>query len=246
VSRPRLLATISCATLLLLTGCTSTQEKASQIRRNAGAFNQKGVTVARQNPDVAVGRTSVIQDENGTAAVVEVRNKTDRDLSGLPISIDVLGRKRKPIFRNDTPGLEPSLTGTSVLEGRTSFFWVNDQVAVGQDLGARARTVKAKVGRPTGPPAPRPLPKVSLGTPRITNDPYSGSFARGNATNKSKVEQRKLIIFAVARKGGRIVAAGRGGIDRLPAKGRRLYRIFFIGDPRGAQLELSAPPTVLQ
>ncbi len=246
MSRPWLLVIASGASVLLISGCTSTQDKAAAIRRNAGAFNQKGVTVARRNPDVAVSRTSVIQDQNGTAAVVEMRNKSGRDLSGLPIAIDVLGKKRERIFRNDTPGLEPSLTGTSVLARHASLFWVNDQVAVGQDVGARARSVKAKVGEPTGPRPPRTLPKISLSTPRITNDPYSGSFARGNATNASKVEQRKLIIFAVARKGGRIVAAGRGGIDRLPAKGRRLYRIFFIGNPKGAQIELSAPPTVLQ
>ena len=60
--------------------------------------------------------------------------------------------------------------------------------------------------------------------------------AVGFAANRSKVEQRKLVIFAVARKGGRVVAAGRAQINRVKPRKRTRYTIFFIGNPRGARI----------
>ena len=55
-----------------------------------------------------------------------------------------------------------------------------------------------------------------------------------------------LFVYAVAKKGAKVVAAGRGAVELIkPGKTKR-YTIFFIGDPRGAQITLSAPPTVLK
>ena len=68
--------------------------------------------------------------------------------------------------------------------------------------------------------------------------------AVGFAANRSKVEQRKLVIFAVARKGGRVVAAGRAQINRVKPRKRTRYTIF-IGNPRGARISPEAPPTSL-
>jgi hypothetical protein len=51
----------------------------------------------------------------------------------------------------------------------------------------------------------------------------------------------------VAREGGRIVAVGRGVIDRLKTDGKPVnFHIFFIGDPKGADLTVVAPPTTLE
>jgi hypothetical protein len=69
--------------------------------------------------------------------------------------------------------------------------------------------------------------------------------ATGFAANRSKVDQRKLVITAVARRAGRIVAAGRAQIPRLKPGKRARFQIFFIGDPRGAHLDLEAPPSTL-
>ena len=82
--------------------------------------------------------------------------------------------------------------------------------------------------------------------PHLENDPTSGISAVGRVTNRSSILQRKLVLYCVARRGARIVAAGRGGIDRLkPGKSAR-YTIFFIGNPKGARLTVAAPPTTLR
>ena len=90
------------------------------------------------------------------------------------------------------------------------------------------------------------MPRITLSRPRLEQDPVSGVSAVGFAANRSRVEQRKLVIFAVARKGGRVVAAGRAQVNRLKPGKRARYTIFFIGNPRGARISVAAPPTRLK
>jgi hypothetical protein len=184
--------------------------------------------------------TNVIQDPNGTAVVVKVRNTSKQPLWQLPISIDVTGAGRRSIFRNDQPGLEPTLAHVPLVLPGATFAWVNDQVAADN----KPRGVQARVGEGNGVAASR-IPRVTLTRPRLHDDPVSGVAAVGYAANRSKVEQRKLIVFAVARRGGRVVAAGRAQIPRLKAGKRAKFTAFFIGNPRGARLELTAPPSSL-
>ena len=65
----------------------------------------------------------------------------------------------------------------------------------------------------------------------------------GGLVNRSKVLQRDIVVFAVARRGKRVVAAGRAAVERLKPGARATFQVFFIGDPRGARLTLAAPPT---
>ena len=66
----------------------------------------------------------------------------------------------------------------------------------------------------------------------------SGLEATGYVFNDSKIEQRNVFVHCVARKGGKIVAAGRSRIERIKPGRRGRYHVFFIGNPRGAELEL--------
>jgi hypothetical protein len=128
-----------------------------------------------------------------------------------------------------------------VLPARGEADWVNDQVPV---TGA-AKSAKAVVGDSTAQ-TPAKLPHMTASTPSIAVDPVSGVEANGTIKNDSSVEQRALIVYAVARKGGRVVAAGRGEIPRLKPGKSGTYHIFFIGNPRGGRVSVTAPPTVLQ
>ena len=245
MGRARLLVLVALTAGLLAAGlsaCTSTQDKSRELEAKGGSLlDEKGVSVARNAREVRVLSTDVIQDENGTAAIVKLRNVSKRTLWQLPVAIDVRAPRGRSVFRNDQPGLEPTLAHVPLLRPRATFTWVNDQVAA---AGA-ARSVEAKVGDGTPVQASR-LPKVVLTKPRLQDDPVSGTAAVGLADNRSKVELRKLVVFAVARRGGRVVAAGRAQIPRLKPGKRARFQVFFIGDPRGARLELSAPPSRLQ
>jgi hypothetical protein len=225
-----------------LAGCESSQDKSARLAKKGGvAFTRKGLDVRHLNASVKVLGTTVIQDKNGAAAVVELRSTSPSALVNVPISIDVLGPGRKTVFKNDAAGLETSLVSASVIEPRTDFAWVNDQVTP----SGPTKSLDARVGQATGH-APSQLPKLELSAPKLTNDPVSGMEASGMVTNRSQVEQKQLIIYAVARRGTKVVAAGRGEIQRLRVGKKAAFHIFFIGNPSGAKVSVAAPPTVLQ
>lgn len=225
-----------------LSACQSTQELSAEQSKGARALlTKKGLTVGRENPDVAIGQTAVLQDANGSAAVVQLRNTGAAAQVALPVSITVSDARGKALYRNDGAGLEPSLVSVSVLDRGEEAFWVNNQVVV----AGRPKKVQARVGAGKGR-APRMLPRIEIARVRLDRD-SDGVFARGVVRNRSRVEQKRLTISCVARRGGRIVAAGRAVVERLRADAKPVvFTVFFIGDPKGARLSLTAPPTVLE
>lgn len=230
------------ALLVMAAGCESTQSKSERLEGQAESTlgDAKGVVVKKQNPQVAIVSTAALKDPNGEAVVVRLRNKGRRTLVRMPIAVELADRKGKAVYRNDTPGLETALVQVPLLEPGQELWWVNDQVS----SSGRPARIKALVGasKPGGADAPR----ISLSAVRLDKDPVSGVAATGRARNRSDVEQRRLPIFCVARKGDRVVAAGRAIIDKLrPGKSRR-FTIFFIGDPSGAELTLGVTPTKLE
>jgi hypothetical protein len=228
--------------LVALAGCESSQDQSARLAKQGGkAFTRKGLDVKHLNPNVKVTGSAVLQDKNGAAAVVLLRNTSSAPLVNVPVSIDVLGAGRRSVFKNDAPGLEPSLVSAPVLEPRAEFAWVNDQVTP----AGRARSVDVKIGPAPGR-VPATLPVVEVAAPVLTKDPVSGMEASGLVTNRSKVEQLRLIVYCVARRGAKVVAAGRGELQRLRPGQKLHYHVFFIGDPSGARISVAAPPTVLQ
>jgi hypothetical protein len=227
------------AAATLAAGCESTQSKSAELAEQGGAASkEQGLRIDRESRDVEVTRATLLEDRNGAAAVVELRNASRRALVDVPIAIDVR-KGGKTVFANDTPGLEPSLTGVPVLAPGESIAWVHDQVF------APGPKLEAKVGA-TSAPAPAKLPEVEVGAPRIGGDSTSGIAVEGKVTNRSDLLQRKLVIYAVARRDGKVVAAGRGQVERLKPHAAAGYQIFFIGNPEGARIELAAPPTTFE
>lgn len=227
---------------ILLSACESTQSKSERLGREGKgvSLGGKGLVVTRKSRDVRVLDADVLRDENGAAVVVDLRNTSKRALAQVPVSIDVRDGAGKSLFKNDAPGLEPTLVKAPMIGSGQRLLWVNDQV----DVAQRPRDVEAAVGEATAG-SPKRVPRIDLTRPRLENDPASGVAAVGFAANRSRIEQRKLVVFAVARRGGRVVAAGRGQINRLKPGKRARYQVFFIGDPTGARLTLAAPPTRL-
>jgi hypothetical protein len=236
-------AVLAVAMLLTVSACESSQDKSATLKREGknAIANQRGLLIQASNREVKVLQTAVLTDSNGTAAVVVMRNLSPAPLAELPVAIDVRGPTNKTVFQNNSPGLQQSLVSVASLPGRGDVAWVNDQVVP----SGQALSVKAQVGA-GGTGAPPKLPQIEVGAPKIVNDPISGIEADGSIHNSSSVTQLKLFVFCVARRGGRVVAAGRGAIAKLAAGARATYHVFLIGNPRGAQLTVDAPPTVLR
>lgn len=239
IARVTMAAVVLLAGALATTGCESSQDRSARLRKQGNTLLKGGTrtVVIRSNPEVKVLGTVAIQDRNGSAAVVSLRNTSAHTWLNVPVDIDVRGANGRSIFRNNAVGIENSLTGPSLLAPHADMAWVNDQVAA---AGA-PKAVVAKVGIGTSPPAVPP--KIDVTPPHQEIDPTSGLSAVGMVTNRSSIPQRKLVLYCVARRNGRIVAAGRGGIDVLKPHKPTRYTIFFIGNPRGAALTVAAPPT---
>jgi hypothetical protein len=224
---------------LAIAGCESTQDKSARMAREGRnrLKHQRGLVIARRSRDVKVVSTTTLHDANGAAVVVLMRNRGGRPLARLPIAVEVDDHAGKPVYRNDAPGLETSLVSAAQLPSRGELWWVNDQV---QASGTPAR---AKVVVGEAPAATAPAPRIELRNIRLALDPVSGIALKGDAVNHSRVDQRRLVIYCVARKGGRVVAAGRAIIERLRFGKPAHFTLFFIGNPRGARITLAAPPT---
>lgn len=241
----RLLALLALGALALLglSACQSTQDRSAKLAKGAGRLaHRSGLTLKSSNRSVRIVSTHVLHDPNGTAAVVELENRSPRAMANVPVALELLGRDGKPLYRNDKAGLAQSLVSTPLLPPGRRVVWVDDQV-----LGAdTARRATVRIGRPRAT-APARVPRIGLEHVHLSRD-TSGVFAEGVVINRSGREQRRFTIACVARRHGRIVAAGRAVVDRLPAGHTRKpirFTVYFIGNPKGAKLGFWAPPTNL-
>lgn len=231
---------VAAALASALAGCESTQDKAARLHKGSStAFERGGVRVLEPNPDVKVLLTEVVAGDGSAAVVVRMRNASAHTLARLPVAIDVRDGARKSVFRNDAPGLERSLAELALLRPGEELSWVNDQVPA----QGRPRQATARIG--VAGRTPGRAPRMRIQGARLGRD-GDAATAIGFVRNDSGVEQRELIVYAVARRSGRVVAAGRAQIQRLAPRARGAFTVFFAGDPRGARLEISAPPTVLK
>jgi hypothetical protein len=234
--------------VLSLSGCLgveTTPEKSARAAAKAqtAVTSQKGLQIGAANAQVKVEDASLVQDPNGVAAVVRLKNTGPTQVT-LPVAVAVSDAKGKKLYANDVPGLDPSLTSLAVLRAGEEVDWVNNQILV----AGKAAKVAAQVGRAKGSPAPGALPKIVIEGVTHGKD-EDGFFAHGTLRNASGVSQKRLVVTCVARDGGEVVAAGRAVVEKLDPfatiKKPTKFTVFFIGDPKSAQLDCSAPPTVL-
>ena len=227
--------------VLALTGCESTQAKSARLEAAAKTTkHEQGLVVGEQDRDVTVERTTMLQDANGAATVVELRNRSAGSLVGLPLAVQVLDKAKKNLYANDAPGLDPSLVAVASLSGRERLAWVNDQVT----LSSPGQDVVAQVGA-GAKPGPARLPEMEVAGLQVSADASGDIAVTGDVTNRSQVEQRRLVVYVVARKGGKVVAAARAIVEKLAGGAKAHFSTFPIGDPRGAELSAAAPPTVI-
>jgi len=226
-----------------LTACQSTQDKSAELEASASTtlLNEKGLRIKKENPDVKVTSTAVLTGSEGSAAVViDVHNDSSENLVEVPILIDVQDAKGQSLYRNDFPGIEPELAAIPYVPADGDAEWVNDQVLT----AGKPSSVKVRIGE-GGTPFTGELPDIEVSEPHLAGDPVSGIEATGTVVNRTGTDQGRLLLYVVARKGSEVVAAGRGAIEHLKPETKKLdYRVFFVGDPRGAELTLSEYPTL--
>lgn len=228
--------------VVMLAGCESTQSESARLEEEgANLVSSKKVDIGALNRQIEIVEKVVLTDVNGSAVAVVLKNKSDEGLAAAPISVNAMGANGKSVYRNDSAGVDTSLLQVPVVKPKSDVYWVNDQVLA----TSPPKSVEVKVGE--AKPLPPDLPDIEVSEPEIKEDPTSGIEAVGTAVNKSDIEQTDLVLYAIARKNGKIVAAGRGLIPKLKVGGKpESYHIFFIGNPTGADVTVIAPPVNLK
>lgn len=229
-----------CLCALPLAACESTQDKSARLASEAKSElkEQHGLEIKARNKDAKVVTKSIVQDPTGVAVAVEVHNSGPTQVD-VPIAITVTGKGGKRLFANDTPGLDASLVSIPILKKGETTTWVNNQITA----ASKATRVKVVVGNGKAAPAGSP-PKISLSAVEKDRD-ADGAFVHGRANNRSPAAQRRLTISCVAVSGGKVTAAGRSVLDKLPAKSESKkptrFTAFLIGNPGDAPVRCAAP-----
>ncbi len=233
------------ALALALSGCETTAEKSAKLEKRAlrAASHIRaatGLSLGHASRVVQVVDSTVLHSSEGTAVAVTLRNLSAQAVGGMPIAVTVHDSRGSSLYSNATPGLAHSLTTVPLIGAHGELTWIDDQVTLtGTSSGA-----SAKVGE--GETVHGAAPRLTLQGTSLFEEPGSGFAEKGTVANRSSVAQRELVVYATARRGGKIVAAGRAVIAQVPAGGTAPFQLFFIGNPQGAQVQLSAPPSTLR
>jgi hypothetical protein len=228
------------ALALVCSGCETTAEKSAMLEKAAkrvARAQQTGLAIAHESTVVKAVGAVVVRGKEGSAAVVTLRNTSSHALRDVPIAISLKDAHGTSVYANDTPGLAATLTSVALIPARGEVTWIDDQATT-----VTAASVSARIGE--GAQAGNvSATQVGVQGAHLSEDPSGGFDAEGTVVNHSHIEQDELVIYAVARRDGKVVAAGRAVLTSLGAGASLPFQVFFVGDPKGGQLALSAPPT---
>ena len=232
----RVAAAAGLLALLALSGCESTQEKSARLEKAAHhtRLAERGLSIAKASADVSVLGAVLVHGAEGAAAVVTLRNDSAHALRDVPIAITVKNAGGSTVFQNNAPGLEAALTSLGSLPAHGLATWVDDQVPAS---GAPA-SVSAIAG--VSPAVNGALPEIEVTGVRPSEESGSATAA-GTVRNRSTVAQQSLVVYVVARRAGRVVAAGRAILPEVAPGAAVPFQAFLVGSSAGTKLEASAP-----
>jgi hypothetical protein len=232
-------ATVAALAALTLTGCETTAEKSAKLERQAKRVTlrqEKGLTIAHESASIEVVDASVLRSAERAAAVVTLKNRSSHAQREVPIAIAVKDVRGRTLFQNDEPGLERALVAIPSIPAHETVVWVDDQLPAS---GSPAR-VSARVGQ--APAVAGQLPELAVSGAKLSEDPANGTVAEGTVANRSKVTQSSLVLFALAHRAGKIVAAGRAVVPELAPGAGAPFQASLVGDAHGASVQVLAPP----
>lgn len=227
---------------MTLSACESTQQESEKIGREGKqpAAGQGSLKLGAVNHSVRVSDVTLLRSAGRTAVAAKLTGTATRPQLEVPVLVEVMGAHGKVAYSNETGGLEASLQRMALLRPGQGEWWVDDQVLSSQS----ATGVKVRVGTGSAPRAGSAPPTLSTTTPHVAEQ-GGLSVVSANVVNHSPKAQGKVPVFAVAVRGGRVVAAGRAVVSALPGHpGASVpFQLFLVGNPAGASIELTVVPT---
>jgi outer membrane murein-binding lipoprotein Lpp len=246
-SRPVALA-VAVLAVLALAGCESSQDKNAKLEKAAKALEAKTLAksaaaerasqITQPSRKVAVTGVTLLRSKEGLATVVTLHNRTGTPLREVPVKVVVRDASGRQLYTNAIPGQSAALVAAALIPAHGTLQWIDDQIPP-QAGASRATAIAGEA------PAAGAAPELRVTGAHIVDDPSSGPGAEGEVLNRSGVSQRELVVYAIARRGGSVVAAGRALVPEAAAHSSARFQLFFVGDPHGGTLEVSAPASTL-
>lgn len=219
--------------------CESTESESAKIDREARIAREHepgALKLGAANRSVRATDVTLLHGPGRGAVAVKLTSSSPRAQADVPVLVEVQGRAGRLLYSNQPGGTDPKLQHVSLIAAHGSVWWVNDQVLLNQP----SKAVKVRVG--TGSHA-HGGGDVSARNPRLSG--ASGeAVATGELVNDGSHAQRGVPVYAVALRGGKVVAAGRALVAELAGRkgASARFRIPLVGDASNAKIELSAVP----
>ncbi len=174
--------------------------------------------------------------DNSTAVIVRVSNPSPtRAVVDAKIAIDLLDRAGTLVGTSADAGTDPLRVHIPYIGPGESVLFVDDTIA------PRAKPAAARVKAMAIPSAVRPV-RLSVRALHLRADALGFWSAVGTIVGSTPSRTRNVLIQAVVRQRGHIVAAGTT-VARVPSRGRpRRFETTLIGDAKGGDLRVWAPP----
>jgi hypothetical protein len=236
----RALVVVGCAALAVTaSACESTQSESAKIAREGGAAEVAStLKLGAANRDVRVSDVTLVSGAGRKAVAVKLTSTSSRAQREVPLLVRVTGAGGKVVYSNAT-GAEALLSHITLLRPHASVWWVDDEVLT----SAAATAAKVSVG--SGQRLRRETRSGALSA-KTTHVAAQGGVTTlsGVVVNHSAKAQSGVPVFAVAVRGGRVVAAGRAVVASVTvhASAPASFDLPLIGDATGAKIELAALP----
>jgi hypothetical protein len=219
----------------VLSGCATTQDanRRASIQADRTLASRRALELRGTDRDVRAVTTTVLNGKEGSAVVAVLRNRGSQPVNDLPIEVGPEGgqpvnaRPNVPYFQSHAPAIAPG--------EETTWVYVSKD-----PLGSNRAFVR--VGAHPTPP----LTTADHVSALDAGGKGDGSSVKADVTNDTGVPQYDLDVYAVARTGGRMVAAGRANVEHLGVTESAHLTLPVIGDAKGAQVQIFAPQTLFQ
>jgi hypothetical protein len=222
-----------------VSGCATTQDanKRASLQADRTLASRKALVLHGTDPNVQVVRTSVVPGKDGSAIVVVLRNRGDEPVSDLPIEVgqrggDPLNAGRNvPYFQSHAPAIAAG--------AETTWVYVTKE-----KIGPAP--AYARIGAPPAlAPKAGDVPELEV-SDAGSHDGNQGSSVVAEVSNGTGIPQYGVDVYAVARRGGRYVAAGRASLMHLGVDQKAELTLNLIGDAKGSRIQIYAPPTLFE
>ncbi len=236
----RALVVVGCAALAAtVSACESTQSESAKIAREGGAAEVAStLKLGAANRDVRVSDVTLVSGGGRKAVAVKLTSTSSRAQREVPLLVTVTGAGGKVVYSNVT-GAEALLSHVTLLRAHASAWWVDDEVLT----SAAAMAAKVSVGTGQRSRSDTRLVALSARTTHVAEQ-ADVTTVSGVVANRTAKMQSGVPVFAVAVRGGKVVAAGRAVVASVPvhASAPASFDVPLIGDATSAKIELAALP----